>query len=178
MKEFLNETPVDWRRILGALANEETRKAYAQAVLGIPGDLPPARQAKAEKNLRSAGLLTDAGVIDGTAFARALASGAARAPKQGIERFLDADGRIDRYPRIHAERIELLRAIGAKAVTPGEELSEPDLTLRLENLADDAVLLRRHLVDYGVLVRRPDGSVYRLAEPGDQPDCVEPAQTG
>lgn len=163
----MSESTADWRQVFGALANDETRRAYAQAVLGIPGDLPPARQAKAEKNLQSAGLFTAEGLVDDGVYARTLSVGATRAPKEGIERFLDADGRIDRYPKNYGERVELLQAIGTRAMEHGEELNELDLTLRLENLADDAVLLRRYLVDYGVLLRRPDGSVYRLSDGSD-----------
>ena len=163
----MSESTADWRQVFGALANEETRKAYAQAVLGIPGDLPPARQAKAEKNLQAAGLLTAEGLVDDGVYARTLAVGASRMPKEGVDRFLDADGRIQRYPKNPSERLSLLRSIGARVLKHGEELDELDLTLRLEDIADDAVLLRRYLVDYGVLLRRPDGSDYRLGDGSD-----------
>ncbi|MFJ6418655.1 DUF2087 domain-containing protein [Paeniglutamicibacter sp. NPDC091659] len=163
----MSESTADWRQVFGALANEETRRAYAHAVLGIPGDLPPARQAKAEKNLQAAGLLTAEGMVNDGVYARTLAVGASNMPKEGIDRFLDADGRIDRYPKNYGERLSLLRSIGARVMKHGEELNEPDLTLRLEDLTDDAVLLRRYLVDYGVLLRRPDGSVYRLSDGSD-----------
>ncbi|MGL3807776.1 DUF2087 domain-containing protein [Paeniglutamicibacter sp. R2-26] len=163
----MSESTADWRRVFGALANEETRRAYAQALLGIPADLPPARRDKAEKNLRAAGLLAADGQPDAGVFARTLAVAASSTPKEGIDRFLDADGRIDRYPKNHAERLSLLRSVGARVMKHGEELSEPDLTLRLEDIADDAVMLRRYLVDYGVLLRRPDGSVYRLGDGSD-----------
>lgn len=167
MKEPMSESTADWRRVFGALANEETRRAYALAVLGIPTDLPPARQGKAETNLRAAGLLGADGQPDAGVFARTLAVAASSAPKEGIDRYLDAEGRIERYPKNHAERLSLLRSIGSRAMEHGEELNEPDLTLRLEGIADDAVLLRRHLVDYGVLLRRPDGSAYRLGDGSD-----------
>lgn len=167
MKDSLKESGADWRRVFGALANEETRRAYAQAILGLDSDLLPARREKALKNLQAAGLLTAEGQIDDGVYARALAVGATRAPKEGTARFLDADGRIDRYPKNHGDRVELLQAVGAKAMKHGEELSELELTLRLGEFADDAVLLRRYLVDYGVAIRRPDGSAYRLADGSD-----------
>ena len=167
MKEPMSESTADWRRVFGALANEETRRAYARAVLGIPADLPPARQDKAEKNLRAAGLIGDDGQPDAGVFARTLAVAASNAPKEGVERFLDADGRIDRYPKNHAERLSLLRSVGARTMKHGEELNETELTRRLEGIAADAVMLRRYLVDYGVLLRRPDGSVYRLGDGSD-----------
>lgn len=167
MKEPMTKNSADWRRIFGALANEDTRRAYAQATLGIQSDIPPAKYAKALKNLHAAGLVSAAGEPDEGVFARALAQIASTAPKEGIQRFLDADGRIDRYPKAYGERVALLRHIGARALKPDEQLSELDLTIRLEEIAEDAVLLRRYLVDYGVVIRRPDGSIYRLADGSD-----------
>ncbi|PQZ91537.1 hypothetical protein CQ018_12865 [Arthrobacter sp. MYb227] len=167
MKESLTNNPTDWRRIFGALANEDTRRAYAQAILGIETDGSSIKQAKALKNLRSAGLLDEDGKPDEGVFTRALAQIASTTPKEGVQRFLDADGRIERYPKAYGERVGLLRHVGSQILKHGEELTETDLTLRLEEISDDAVLLRRYLVDYGVVIRRPDGSIYRLADGSD-----------
>ena len=54
--------------------------------------------------------------------------------------------------------------LAKRALQPGERMTEPVLTVRLEGLADDAVLLRRHLIDYGVAERTPGGEEYWLAE--------------
>ena len=46
-------------------------------------------------------------------------------------------------------------------VIADEPLGERELTERLAELADDPALLRRALVDGGLLSRSPDGSDYR-----------------
>lgn len=167
MKEPLAKNSADWRRIFGALANEDARRAFAQATLGIQNDIPPARYAKALKNLQAAGLVGAKGEPDEGIFARVLNGLSPSTPREGVNRFMDADGRIERYPKAHGERVALLRHVGARVLRPAEQLSELDLTIRLEEIAEDAVLLRRYLVDYGVVIRRPDGSIYRLADGSD-----------
>ncbi|WP_411734559.1 DUF2087 domain-containing protein [Paeniglutamicibacter sp.] len=167
MKDPVQESAGDWRQVFGALANEETRRYYAQQVLGVDSDLLPNRQAKAQQNLANAGLLDGQGQVDDLVFARLLAAGARREPQTGNERFFDDAGRIDRYPRKHEERLGLLRVVAAKVLRHGQRLTEAELTSKLEKFTDDPVLLRRYLVDYGMLLRQPDGSAYRLADGSD-----------
>lgn len=167
MKEPLANNSPDWRRIFGALANEDSRRAYAQAILGIEADLGETKHAKALKNLREAGLLNDADSVDERVFARVLAEHIVKKPQEGIARFLTPEGRIERYPKNYGERVALLRHIGDRVLAHGEEADESTLTLRLEDFADDAVLLRRYLVDYSVVIRRADGTGYRLEDGSD-----------
>ncbi|MBP2376247.1 DUF2087 domain-containing protein [Paeniglutamicibacter psychrophenolicus] len=167
MKDPMQETAGDWRQVFGALANDETRRYYAQQVLGLDSDLRPERAAKARANLSSAGLLDGDGAVDDRLFARVLASGARKAPTEGVDRFLDTAGRIDRYPKNHEERLGLLRVVAGKVMGHGQQLTEVELTARLGEFTDDPVLLRRYLVDHGMLLRQPDGSVYRLADGSD-----------
>lgn len=167
MKDPVNESAGDWRQVFGALANDETRRYYAQQVLGLDSDLRPERQAKARQNLANAGLLDGQGLVDDQVFARVLDSGARREQRTGNERFFDDSGRIDRYPRKHEERLGLLRVVASKVLRHGQRLTEAELTSRLEEFTDDPVLLRRYLVDYGMLLRQPDGSAYRLADGSD-----------
>lgn len=167
MKDPMQATTGDWRQVFGALANEETRRYYAQQVLGLDSDLRPERAAKARANLASAGLLDGDGAVDSRLFARVLASGARKAPKEGTDRFLDAAGRIDRYPKNLEERLGLLRAVAGKVMVHGQQLTEVELTARLAEFTDNPVLLRRYLVDHGMLLRQPDGSAYRLADGSD-----------
>lgn len=167
MKDPGMESAGDWRRVFGALANEETRRYYAQQVLGLNSDLRPERQGKARQNLADAGLLEEGGRVDGQVFARLLAAGARREPRTGSERYLDDAGRIERYPRKHGDRVGLLRALAAKVLRHGQRLTEGELTSKLAAFTDDPVLLRRYLVDYGILLRQPDGSAYRLADGSD-----------
>ncbi|RAX49227.1 DUF2087 domain-containing protein [Arthrobacter sp. AQ5-05] len=167
MKDPMQATTGDWRQVFGALANEETRRYYAQQVLGLDSDLRPERAAKARANLANAGLLDGDGAVDNRLFARVLASGARKAPKEGTDRFLDAAGRIDRYPKNLEERLGLLRVVAGKVMVHGQQLTEVELTARLAEFTDNPVLLRRYLVDHGMLLRQPDGSVYRLADGSD-----------
>lgn len=167
MKDPVQESPGDWRQVFGALANEETRRYYAQLVLGLDSDLRPERRAKAQQNLASAGLLDGRGGVDDELFARVLAAGARRAPRTGEARYFDEAGRIDRYPRKHEERLGLLRTVAGKVLRHGQRLTEAELTAKLEAFTEDPVLLRRYLVDYGMVLRQPDGSAYRLADGSD-----------
>lgn len=167
MTDQVREPVGDWRQVFGALANEETRRYYAQRVLGIESDLKPDRAAKARTSLAGAGLVDGQDEVDSGIFARLLAAGAAKPPKQGVERFLDDSGRIERYPKNQAERIQVLRMVAGKTMAHGQLLNEADLTQKLAEFTDDPVLLRRYLVDHGMLLRQPDGSVYRLGDGSD-----------
>jgi hypothetical protein len=167
MNDSEEQVSGDWRQIFGALANEETRRFYAQQVLGLESDLRPERVAKADANLRKARLIDNDGVPDHGIFARLLAHGARTEPRVGQQRFFDAQGRLDRYPKNHEERVSLLRLISGRVMGHGEHLTEAELTVKLGEIADDPVLLRRYLVDYGVVLRQPDGSSYRLADGSD-----------
>jgi hypothetical protein len=82
-----------------------------------------------------------------------------RQPKTGVDRFMRL-GRIDRYPANKAERRELLAWIVGEAIQPGESLTERQVNERLLSYTDDIVLLRRYLVDFGLLQRTASGSSY------------------
>ncbi|AJW80072.1 DUF2087 domain-containing protein [Clavibacter michiganensis] len=162
----------DPRRLAAVLADAEMRAAYARVVLGSGLDdalahLSPARRAKARSSLVGSGLVTvDA---DGTAsatdavFRAILAQQAATPPAQGVERFL-RDGRIAQWPASPADLDDLLRHVVAEVLEPDEVLDEKALTERLLRLTDDHALLRRHLVDAGLVLRTRSGSEYARAE--------------
>lgn len=158
-----------WRRVLAALANRDARTAYAQAVLGQ--DVLP--DAKEPRRARAVGILLDAGLVEqaGTGLAAPdavfrdlLSQRPRRQPKTGVDRFLRL-GRIDRYPANAADRRELLAWIVGQAIRPGEELTERQVNERLLNFTDDVVLLRRYLVDAGLLERTLSGSSYARPDP-------------
>ncbi|MCY1237358.1 hypothetical protein D9M72_500510 [compost metagenome] len=69
-------------------------------------------------------------------------------------------GRIERYPANKAERRELLAWIVSNSISPDEDLSERQVNERLLSYTDDVVLLRRYMVDFGLLERTPSGSSY------------------
>ena len=155
-----------WRRVMAALANSDARTAYAQIVLGAgPTDAAPG----GPRRDRAIAALLDAGLVERTAgneleasesiFRDLLAQQPKRQPQTGVARFMRL-GRIDRYPANQAERRELLAWIAGETFAPGEELTERKVNERLLSYTDDVVLLRRYMIDFGVLERTPSGSSY------------------
>ena len=158
-----------WRPVFAALANETTRRVYAEIVLGAlePGaDLSPSRRRHALEALAKAGLIAEGaeGWEPGEVFAEVLASAPRSQRATGVERFLTAEGRIDRYPSRPREREELLRHVAARALEPGEVLGEAEVNERLSRFSEDTAVLRRHLVDFGFLERTASGSQYARSE--------------
>jgi hypothetical protein len=156
--------PLDPRRLAAMLANPLIRETYARVVLGervIPSN---SRERRALAALIDSGLVVEAGeglAAPSTPFESLL--GALPTPERptGVERFL-RDGRIDRYPAGPADREELLRWVVERAVRPDEVLAEKELGERLGEFADDVAVLRRYLVDFGLLIRTRSGSTYSL----------------
>ena len=156
------------RPILAALANPAAREIFARVTLGdLPADRT-VRQERALAQLENAGLITrsvDQWSVDEGNLRRLLQQGSRRRPNTGPERFLTADGRIDRYPSQHGERDGFLRFVAGRVLAADETLSEAELGARLSVLTADIALLRRMLVDHGILTRDPAGAEYRLAPP-------------
>lgn len=157
----MTDSPEAWRAIIAALRDDDVR-----AVLGETASAPlsPRRRARAQKRLQALGLVDVDG--DGIRFDDApLRALLATAPRpQGPERFLDRDGRIDRYPSQAGERASLLRVVSERAFSPGAIMDEREVNERLESYAPngDVAALRRHLVDHGILERTRSGSEYVL----------------
>ena len=78
-----------------------------------------------------------------------------------LSRHLDADGRLIAMPRKRANRLVVLEHC-ASLIEPGVDHSETEVNNRLRPVDDDVALLRRYLVDEGLLIRRPPG-IYRRA---------------
>jgi hypothetical protein len=157
-----------WRRVMAALGNDDARTAYAQVVLGakLPeaiADLNERRRSRAITALLESGLVEPnaAGELEasGAIFRRLLTQQSRRQPQAGHARFMRL-GRIERYPANKAERRELLAWIVTDAIELGQDLSERQVNERLLNYTDDVVMLRRYLVDFGLLERTPSGSSY------------------
>ena len=153
-----------WRRVMAALANRDARTAYAQIVLGAATPGPTG-----QRRDRAIAALLDAGLVERTAgneleasesiFRDLLTQQPKRRPQTGVARFMRL-GRIDRYPANQAERRELLAWIAEETFEPGEEFTERKVNERLLSYTDDVVLLRRYMIDFGVLERTPSGSSY------------------
>ena len=163
-----------WRRVMAALANRDARTAYAQIVLGAgPTGVSPAPGG--QRRDRAIAALLDAGLVERTAgneleasesiFRDLLTQQPKRQAETGVARFMRL-GRIDRYPANRAERRELLAWIAGETFEPGEELTERKVNERLLSYTDDVVLLRRYMIDFGVLERTPSGSSYFRPEGG------------
>lgn len=83
-----------------------------------------------------------------------------------LNRHLDAEGRLIAMPRKRTNRLVILRHI-ADAIEPDVDHAEAHVNERLRAFDDDVAMLRRYLVDEGLLERRPPG-IYRrpaLSEP-------------
>ncbi|MDQ0731981.1 DUF2087 domain-containing protein [Arthrobacter sp. B1I2] len=157
-----------WRRVLATLGNVDARTAYAQIVLGaalaeILPEVKEQRRNKAITALLESGLVEKYGsgelVAADSIFRDLLAQQPRRQPRTGLDRFMRL-GRIERYPANVAERHELLARIAREVFAPEEKLTEWQVNERLLAYTDDVVLLRRYLVDFGLLQRTPSGSSY------------------
>ncbi|MGN6503485.1 MAG: DUF2087 domain-containing protein [Pseudolysinimonas sp.] len=157
----------DARAVLALLANDETRTMIARVALGQDlgerGTLGR-RQSKALDRLISGRVVVEAdGVVTLNVDGLRAAVEASSPPRpEGVARFV-RHGRIESYPASDADRIALLQWVGSQVLTPGERVGEREITERLSPYMQEAVLLRRYLVDYGVVDRNPDGTEYRLA---------------
>lgn len=155
-----------WRGVVAALLNPDLRSVLAEAMASEP--LPDARRHRAVERLRELGLVHETatgGIEFDETTVRGILSENPPVKPSGPTRFLDAEGRIDRYPAQRAERDELLRWVVERAFAAGEVLTEKQTNERLAAFTDDAAVLRRYLVDAGVLERTRSGSEY--ARPSD-----------
>lgn len=151
-----------WRGVLAALLNPDVRTVLAEAI--GDSDLTPQRRTKALARLQQLGLVREGEVgpiFDDTVIAQLLSNAPPR--RIGPERFLRADGRIDRYPTGANERRALLDWVAVRVLQPDEVLTERELNDRLRAFADDVAALRRHLVDASILERTRSGSEYSRA---------------
>ncbi len=161
-----------WRRVVATLANADARTAHAQIVLGAK--LPEVLAGlKDQRRNRALAVLIESGLVERNAdgdlvapesiFRDLLAQQPRRQAQTGLARFMRL-GRIERYPANITERRELLAWIVSEAVEPGENLTEKQVNERLLSYTDDVVLLRRYLVDFGLLERTASGSSYSRQE--------------
>jgi hypothetical protein len=153
---------------VAALANKDARTAYAQIVLGAK--LPDVGAGlNARRRDRAIAVLLESGLVERNAaneleaseaiFRALLRQQPRRQAQTGLARFM-RQGRIERYPANTAERRELLAWIVSEAIEPGEHLTEKQVNERLLSYSDDVVILRRYMIDFGLLERTPSGSSY------------------
>ncbi|MDN5724303.1 MAG: DUF2087 domain-containing protein [Propionibacteriales bacterium] len=75
-----------------------------------------------------------------------------------LDTFLDEEGRIIVMPAKHTKRLQLLEHIAA-TLPPATALDETEMNARLRPFTDDVAMLRRYLVDYG-MIQRPGPDTY------------------
>ena len=158
----------DWRPVIASLLNADARRVFAEAVIESSEAVPPARRERALTQLVALGLveLDASGTPHASETALRAALSGAQAPRPtGPERFLDAAGRIDRYPSGAADRLALLSLVVARAVPLCDVLTEKELGEALSPFTADVAALRRYLVDASLLERTPTGSEYARVEP-------------
>lgn len=82
-----------------------------------------------------------------------------------LTRFFTPEGRLHQVPRKQEPRLALLRWL-AGLVPSGQDLTETEVNAALRPVHDDVAMLRRYLVDHGLL-ERPGGVYRRPAGPGE-----------
>lgn len=152
--------PNAWRRLVASLANPELRRVFAELVLAEDIQLTDARRERALGRLRDAGLVEPDGSLRDEVFTELLAA-SPPVVKRGVERFLDAEGRIQQWPTGADDRDELLDWLADRVLPVGESIDERTLTERIAAFSGDPVAYRRYLVDAGIASRSRDGSAYR-----------------
>ena len=80
--------------------------------------------------------------------------------------FVDADGRIKAFPSQQKKYLVLLGYV-LKAFEPGTRYSEKQVKEILSRYNEDTALLRRDLVDYGMMTREGGGGAYWRTEPAE-----------
>ncbi|WP_239004593.1 DUF2087 domain-containing protein [Paenibacillus tepidiphilus] len=78
------------------------------------------------------------------------------------------DGPLAEFPRKHKRRAAILRQL-IQRFMPGRDYTEKEVNAILEEAFDDYVLLRRYLIDYGLLAREEDGSRYWVRTQTEDP---------
>jgi hypothetical protein len=137
---------------------------------GLPEVVPDLSD---QRRARAIAALVESGLVERTAdngleapeaiFRELLKQQPRRQAQTGLDRFMRL-GKIERYPAKLTERRELLAWIVSDAIEPGELLTEKQVNERLLSYSDDVVMLRRYMVDFGLLQRTPSGSSYSRRE--------------
>jgi hypothetical protein len=152
-------TPEAWRAVLAALVNPRLRRTLAEIIVETDPELSAPDRRDARRILMQSGLLTPAQQLDEPGLRAMLRAG--RTEKEGVDRWLRADGRIDHWPKSADDRLQLLSWIAERLIGPDDVLAEKPFTQKLFAFTTDPNTLRRALVDAGLIVRNADGTDYR-----------------
>ncbi len=128
-------------------------------------------QAAGHQSLRKiAGYLTTKGAstVRGGAWSARHVSNILARLNGDLNKFLDSDGKIIRLPRKRVARRTVLQFLAGK-FSPDTDYTEAHVnaTMTTWHTFDDPALLRRELVDAGLLKRTPDGKTYWVNSEND-----------
>ena len=148
-----------WRAVLAALVNPRLRRTLGEIIVESDPELSAPQRRDARRILMQSGLLTPAQQLDESRLRSMLAAG--RVEKEGVDRWLRADGRIAQWPKSADDRLELLNWIAERLMGADDVLGEKPFTQKLFAFTTDPNTLRRALVDAGLITRNADGTDYR-----------------
>jgi hypothetical protein len=157
-------TPEAWRAVLAALVNPRLRRTLAEIIVESDPVVSAPERRDARRILMQSGLLTPAQQLNERGLRSMLKKD--RVEKEGVDRWLRADGRIDHWPKSADDRLELLSWIAERLMGTGDVLAEKPFTQKLFTFTTDPNTLRRALVDAGLITRNADGTDYRRPSAG------------
>lgn len=155
-----------WIEIAAGLKNQNMRRVLGLVLSGEQEQLGEVGQhRKALENWAKIGLLShqdtqwqlNEQLLNDT-LATASAEGTQRT---GIQRFFTGD-RLSTLPARPTDRHEVLVHIRDQVLAANESLREDQLNERLAAIYQDVALLRRYMVDHGLVQRDAAGTNYRL----------------
>lgn len=155
--------------VIAALSHPTVRRVFAEIELGqfSMSDEDDAQVAKALTQLERARMIRlskDSGyIVDTAAFRDLLKDENAEEGEAlaSISRFL-REGKITQFPRKQSEREQLMRYVAAACFSGGSKLTEAQVDEKISVYHEDTALIRRYLVDHGIVKRAVDGSAYWL----------------
>lgn len=161
---------VTWQDILALISNKATRSLFAKVEIGplTADDIDrlSGKEKKAFARLQASGIVRwEDGVvrIDSDVLRSPLTREAKHSPKSVIDKYFDGV-RLHTMPRRPEDRISALRWIVEQVVPENSTVTETSLNERLSVFHPDVAMLRRYMVDLGLLDRSQDGSSYYRAD--------------
>lgn len=155
-----------WVEIAAGLKNQNMRKALGLVLAGEQDRLDGSTQnAKDLQRWAKIGLLRQENEhwqLNEQLLSDTLAAASAtNTQRTGILRFF-TDSRLNALPARPAERHAVMLHIRDQVLAAEESLREDQLNERLAVIHEDVALLRRYMVDHGLVHRDAAGTDYRL----------------
>lgn len=160
-----------WIEVFAGLKNPAMRAVLGAVLLQETGRLALDRQTtKSLERWEKIGLLSKQGAVwslNESMLEEAIKSQAKPAThRESVERFFTGL-QLNSLPAKPAERFQVLKYVRDAVIHVGEELAEAQLNERLRVIHPDVALIRRYMVDFGLVDRTANGSTYSR---NDQPE--------